>query len=131
MAAFIIGDYFEKNKTQIYDSLQGFILKNGVIGASASIIVGIATVNFLRSASMDLIMPLLNVFTLGFLRFIHKPTFDKISKIFPSTSFNIMHFWHEFFTWAVMIITAVVLLQYALKSLSKETATQQQSKTHQ
>ena len=116
MTAVLIGEWAEKNR--IAESLQEFVIKNGVLGASASIIVGIATVNFLRSMSSDIIMPLLNVSLLGFLKIIHKPTWDKLSKtVFPSTQFQPLHFWHELITWVVMLITALLLLQYVLNKI--------------
>lgn len=111
--ALLLNEFIDGEK--IYNSMQEFIIKNGIVGTSASIIVGIATVGFIRSASSDLIMPLLNVVLLGFVRFIHKPTWEKVSRLFPSTKFELLHFWHELITWVVMLVTAYFLLQYILK----------------
>lgn len=115
MAAILLSEVVDTHK--IYKSFQEFIVGDSVLGTTAGIVVGIGTYTFVRSATFDVVLPLLNVLLLGGVRFIHAPTAIMMGKIFSNVKFQWLHFVNELISWIVLLFATFGIVHYILQQL--------------
>lgn len=111
MAALLLGEFVDTKS--IYKSFQDFV-QNNVLGIAAGIVVGISSYHFIRSATQDVFLPLVNVVLFGGLRFIHPKSANKLNHMFFRSSivqFQWVHFLSEFMTWFVMLMATYAVMR--------------------
>jgi large-conductance mechanosensitive channel len=113
MATLLINEVVDTKK--IYHSFQDFLAGNSVLGTTAGIVVGLGTYTAIRSATFDIVLPALHLLFLGGVKFIHKPTYLALSKVFPNTEFQWIHFIGEFMSWVVLLFATFAVVQYVMR----------------
>jgi len=114
MALFLAGAAVERY--QLVDSFGDFLVGNGVLSVSTGIVVGAATLYWVRGAVNDVFMPLLDVMLLGIVRLVHKRTANAISSwLFSNTKFQIARFVRETMTLAITLLAAFAVIHYGYK----------------
>lgn len=103
------------SKYDMVNTFGEFLITNGVVSMAAGIVFGAATVYWIRQASVDVVLPLLNVVTLGGLRLFNTKLADKISAFLFSnnTQFRFSSFLQELIIWLVTMVIAFAVTHYA------------------
>lgn len=104
---------------KVYTDFQQFLIQNSVVTTSAGVIVGIATYQFVRNASFDVLMPLMDRLLFGGIRFLHPPTGKLLSKAFQNVDFHWLRFIQELITWLTMLFATFLILKYFLSRIAE------------
>ena len=106
MTTLLLSHFIDVN--EVYRDFNTFISTNGIAAAAAGIIVGLSTTTFLRAATEDVLIPLIDFMVLGSFRLI----FPKISKSVGRATFKLEHFAVEALVWVVMLVAAFVVMRF-------------------
>jgi len=118
MAYLLLNEVVDTKK--LYSSFQEFIGGTTILGVTAGIVVGISTYTFVRSTTFDILLPTLHLVLLGGLKFIHKPTYTTLSKVFGNNvKFMWLHFANELISWIVLIFATFMVVQYVFKWMGR------------
>lgn len=101
----------------VRSEINTFLSKNGITATAAGIIVGISTTNYLRAATVDVLLPLLDLTLLGALRLVFPKAMDKVGSILFANhgAFKIERlrsFVGETVIWLVMLVSAFFVVRF-------------------
>lgn len=103
-------------KYDVVDSFREFLITNNVVGIASGIIVGAATMVWIRSMSMDVVLPLLDILILGTLRFFNASIANNIgSTLFQNTVFHWGSAARETVTWIVSLTVTFSVMHFMFR----------------
>jgi large-conductance mechanosensitive channel len=105
MTTLLLSNFIDIN--DVYTDFKKFVTANGIATVVTGVIIGISTTTFLRAATEDVFIPLLDVLFLGSFRFL----FPKISNNVGHTNFKLDHFAIEALVWVVMLVAAFFVVK--------------------
>jgi large-conductance mechanosensitive channel len=116
MATLIAAQFIEGER--VMNSFGDFLVMNGVLSLGAGIIFGVATMFWIRSVSMDVVLPALDVLILGLVRWVNRPFADRVSRIFFSnTEFRLESVFRESVTWLVTLAIAFAIIHHVFRRI--------------
>ena len=118
MAAIFLSEYARRKN--FYADLYGFLVQNEVLTIATGVVVGVATSTFVRHATFDVVMPVINLLFFGLIKFVHKPTGLWLSRLLANSKFKWVHFVQESVMWVFVLIVAFLLIQYGLLKIAKK-----------
>lgn len=95
-------------------SFSDFMIKNGIITTAAAITVGFATVTFIKSFVIDMVLPLIFLIVVGGSSKISKSAGDFFSQFLQSKDFRFTNFVAEAITYILIIIASYLVLEYVV-----------------
>lgn len=105
MTTLLLSNFIDIN--EVYTDFKTFITTNGITAAATGIIIGISTTTFLRAATEDILIPLLDFVLLGSMRFL----FPRMSNRIGHTNFKLDHFAIEALVWVVMLVAVFFVVK--------------------
>lgn len=121
MAAILLSEYAKRHN--FYEDFHSFLVRNEVLTIASGIIIGIASATFIRHATNDIVMPVLNLLLFGLVKVIHKPTGVFLSRFVTNSKFLWVHFVQETLMWAAMLVVAFLLINYGIKGFRRQMTT--------
>lgn len=117
MAVVVLSEYARRNN--FYDDFHSFLVRKDVITVASGVIIGIATSGFIRHATHDIVMPVLNLALFGLIKLIHKPSGTWLSRFVTNSKFQWVHFVQETLMWIAVLVVSFLLINYGILRMSK------------